>query len=142
MKRSGFNRGLRIILKSQCRFQNSKFKVQNYISFDEWSVLKLKEYGVPADDVEAIQMKEGFFGTFSEAKGISSLIKDRGYKDLLLISSLDHTHRAKISFKNFLKEQTVSVYIQASGERILLRHAIVEFLKLKVYQYFLIENKI
>jgi hypothetical protein len=27
------------------------------------------------EDVEAIKIKEGFFGTFTEAKGISSLIK-------------------------------------------------------------------
>ena len=105
---------------------------------DEWSVLKLKEYGIPAENVEAIKMDEGFFGTFAKAKGISSLIKGRGYKDLLLISSYEHTYRVKISFENFLKEQTASVYIQASGERILLRHAIFEFIKLKIYQYFLV----
>jgi len=105
---------------------------------DEWSVLKLEEHGVPAENVEAMKIEGGFFGTFSEAKGISSLIKGRGYKDILLISSHEHTYRVKISFDNFIKEQTVSVYTQASGERILLRHAIVEFFKLKVYQYFLI----
>jgi len=117
---------------------------------DEWSVLKLKEYGVPAENVEQIKIDEGFFGTFSEAKGISSLIKGRGYNDILLISTLDHTHRVKISFDNFLKNQNISVYacpvksgfyltgVQASEERILLRHAIVEFIKLKIYQYFLV----
>ena len=105
---------------------------------DEWSVLKLKEYGVPEENVEAIKIDEGVFGTRAEAKGITSLINGRGYKSILLISSHEHTYRVKISFENFLKEQTASVYIQASGERILLRHAIFEFIKLKIYQYFLV----
>jgi len=105
---------------------------------DEWSLLKLKEFGVHAKDVEVIKIKEGFFGTFAEAKGISSLIKNRGYKNLLLISSPYHTHRLKISFGNFLKNQNASVYIQKSEGKAFLRDLIIEFVKLKIYQYFLI----
>jgi hypothetical protein len=105
---------------------------------DEWSVLKLKEFGIPEENVEPIKVDEGFFGTFTEAKGISSLLKSRGYKDIVLISSEYHTKRIKTCFDHFLKEQTASVNIQASGERILLRHAIFEFIKLKIYRYFLI----
>ena len=41
---------------------------------DEWSILKLKEFGVPKEHIEPIKIKEGFFGTFAEAKGISSLL--------------------------------------------------------------------
>jgi len=107
---------------------------------DEWSIQKLHEFGVPEENVVAIKIKEGFFGTFSEAKGISSLLKSNGYKNILLISSDDHTKRIKISFDNFLKGQDYSVCIQGSGERILLRQAIVEFIKLKIYQYFLVKN--
>jgi hypothetical protein len=97
-----------------------------------------KEYGVPEENVEPIKIDEGFFGTFSEAKGISSQIKIRGYKAILLISSREHTYRVKISFDNFLKNQNIKIYTQGSGQKVLLRHAIVEFIKLKIYQYFLI----
>ena len=107
---------------------------------DEWSVLKLKEFGVPKENVDPIKIKEGFFGTFSEAKGISSLLNNNIYKNILLISSDDHTKRIKISFDNFLKGQDIKTYTQGSGERILLRHALLEFIKLKLYQYFLIKN--
>ena len=109
---------------------------------DEWSILTLNEFGVPKEHIEPIKMKEGFFGTFSEAKGISSLIKSRGYKEILLISTIDHTHRAKISFENFLINEKVSVYAQSYGEDMLLRNLLVEWVKLKVYQYFLIEKNI
>ena len=105
---------------------------------DEWSILKLKEFGVPKEHIEPIKIKEGFFGTFAEAKSISSLIKSRGYKSLVLVSSPYHTHRLKISFDNFLKNQNTSLLIQGSDAKAFLRDLIVEFFKLKVYQYFLI----
>jgi hypothetical protein len=104
---------------------------------DEWSILKLKEFGVPKERIETIRINEGFFGTFSEAKGISSLIKNRGYKSLLLISSPDHTHRVKISFNKHLKGRA-AFYVQGSEEKQFLRDLIVEFFKLKVYQYLLV----
>jgi uncharacterized SAM-binding protein YcdF (DUF218 family) len=105
---------------------------------DEWSIQKLKEFGVPEKNVEAIKIEGRFFGTFSEAKDISSLLKSRGYNDIVLISSDYHTKRIKISFDNFLKNQDTSIYVQGSGGRLSLRPIIVEFIKLKVYQYFLI----
>ena len=117
---------------------------------EEWSVLKLQEFGVPKENVKPIRIKEGFFGTFSEAKGISSLIKKQGFKSLLLISSPEHLYRAEISFDNFLKDQNILIYacsvksgfyltgVQESGGRALLGDLLVEFIKLKVYQYLLV----
>jgi len=129
---------------------------------NEWSILKLTEFGVPSECIEPIKIKEGFFGTFTEAKGISSLVEKRGYKSLLLISSPEHLYRAEISFDNFLKDQNISIYacpacpvgrnyrtgvksgfyltgVKGSGERdVLLRDLLVEFIKLKVYQYLLV----
>ena len=118
---------------------------------NEWSILKLKEFGVPTECIEPIKAIEGFFGTFSEAKGISSLIKRQGYKSLLLISSPEHLYRAEISFDNFLKDQNTSIYacpvksgfyltgVEGSGESdVSLRDLLVEFIKLKVYQYLLV----
>jgi uncharacterized SAM-binding protein YcdF (DUF218 family) len=129
---------------------------------NEWSILKLTEFGVPEENVKPIRIKEGFFGTFAEAKGISSLIESRGYRSLLLISSPEHLYRAEISFDNFLKDQNTSIYacpacpvgrnyrtgvksgfyltgVKESGGRILLRDLLVEFIKLKVYQYLLVQ---
>ncbi len=117
---------------------------------NEWSNLKLKEFGVPTECIEPIKVKEGFFGTFTEAKGISSLIEKRGYKSLLLISSPEHLYRAEISFDNFLKDQNILIYacpvksgfyltgVEESSGRALLRDLLVEFIKLKVYQCLLV----
>jgi len=107
---------------------------------DQWSLLQLNEFGVPGENVEAIQIKEGFFGTFSEAKGISVLLKRRRYQDIILISSPHHTYRTGISFDKFAKNKNASIYVHASDERVWLRHLLVEFIKLKIYQYFLVRT--
>ena len=107
---------------------------------DEWSIVKLMKLGIPEQNVTHIKIKEGFFGTFSEAKGISALIKEKKYKSVLLIAQSYHTHRVKNSFDGYLKGKNISVYVQGSGEKIFLRDLIIEFFKLKVYQHFLIRQ--
>lgn len=107
---------------------------------DEWSFLQLKKFGVPEENVEAIKIKEGLFGTFSEAKGISAILANRQYKNIALITSSEHTYRTKLSFDNFLKNQNDTIYVQSSDEKKMLRTLIVEYIKLKIYQLFLIKN--
>lgn len=108
---------------------------------DEWAILTLEELGIPEKKIEAISIKEGFFGTFAEAKGVSKLIMERGYQSIILLSSPYHTHRVKISFEEFLKNNGVTLYIQGSDKRASLKEFIIEFIKLKIYQYLLVSSK-
>ena len=105
---------------------------------DEWAIWKLEELGIPKNSIEPISIAPDFFGTLTEAKGISGLLKRRGYKSTILISSPYHTHRVKVSFEKFLKDHNVTFYVQGSGERRLLRQLIIELFKLKIYEYFLV----
>lgn len=105
---------------------------------DEWAMLKLEELGIPKKSVEPLSIAKGFFGTLAEAKYFSMLIIKRGYKNTVLISSPYHTHRVKISFEKYLKDHNVKFYVQGSWDRGLLRELIVEFIKLKIYEYFLV----
>ena len=83
-----------LILSSTGKTEYSRSLGRN-LTNDEWSILKLKEFGVPKEHIEPVKIESGFFGTFTEAKGISSLIKIRGYKSLLLVSTPYHSHRLK-----------------------------------------------
>ena len=105
---------------------------------DEWAIRELEKLGVPRDSVEPISITEGLFGTLTEAKSISRLMKERGYKGLVLISSPCHTHRVKISFEEYLKDYNAELYVKGSGERRLLRELVKEFIKLKIYEYLLV----
>jgi DUF218 domain len=105
---------------------------------NEYSLMKLKEFGVPNENVELIKANDGFFGTLSEAEAVSSLLKKRGSKSLLLIAQPYHTQRVKLSFKKFIGDQNISLTIIGSDEQLCLWHHVLEFIKLKAYQYFLI----
>lgn len=107
---------------------------------DEWSMRTLGEFGVPEEYIEAIEMEGGFWGTFSEAQGISSLVKKRSYKSVLLISTHYHTQRVKITFEHLLKKQGTVLFVQGAGGGILLRGHLLEYLKLKIYKYFLLAD--
>lgn len=120
--------------KGKTRYNHS---LGRNLTNDEWSLMTLNQFGVPKEYVEIIKIPRGFFGTLSEAKYISSLVIQRELKSILLISSHYHTHRMKITFKDFLDE-THNIYIQGSGEKVFLKKYLLEFFKLKIYQYFII----
>ena len=105
---------------------------------NEWAVLKLEQLDIPKKNIEFARVNEGFFGTFSEAKDISRLINNRHYKHIVLITSASHTQRVKISFEKFLGNQNISLFVQGSGETSSLHGLIIEFIKLKIYEYFLL----
>jgi uncharacterized SAM-binding protein YcdF (DUF218 family) len=138
-----FQKGVckRIWIMSRTGITEYSPSLRRNLTNNEWSMRKLGQLGVYRENIEVLKIEEGCFGTFSEAGDVSALIKKRSYKAVILITSRDHTLRTKISFDNFLKNENVSAYVQSSGEKLLLRHLIVEWVKLKVYQYFLIENQ-
>ena len=128
----------RILILSRSGITEYSGMLGRNLTNDEWVIQRLNELDIPTNSVELISIESGFFGTFREAKGISRLIKKRGYKNMVLISSPYHTHRVRISFENFLKDYPITVYIQSSDVRATLRQLLVEFIKLKIYQYFLL----
>jgi uncharacterized SAM-binding protein YcdF (DUF218 family) len=110
---------------------------RNYTN-DEWSFDKLKQFGVPGENIKTIKIEEGFFGTLSEAKHISKVLQQREYTSILLISQAYHTQRVYISFKKLLPSEDVSFYIQNSSDDQRLYAVMIELIKLKVYQLMLL----
>jgi uncharacterized SAM-binding protein YcdF (DUF218 family) len=105
---------------------------------NEWSIRQLKKLSIPRQDIEIIKLEEGFFGTLSEAKGISSLARERNYKNIILISSPEHTRRVKISFEHFLQNASTKIYTLGSEQQPSLMETITELIKLNIYKYFLL----
>ena len=128
----------RIMILSRPGITQYSHRLERNLTNDEWSLLKFKQLGVPKEAVEAITIKEEFFGTLREAKAISKLIKERGYESTILISSPCHTRRVKISFQKFLTDENVPFFVQASDGRPSTMGLISEFIKLKIYQLFLV----
>lgn len=105
---------------------------------DEWAYGKLSELGISRSDIETVPAEKGFFGTLSEAAALSSLVKSRGYKTLILVTSDYHTKRVWKSFSTPLQNTDVSLYIYAAADPSTLLTLIREFAKLLVYSVFLL----
>jgi uncharacterized SAM-binding protein YcdF (DUF218 family) len=105
---------------------------------DEWSILELKRLGVPTDKIEIIKINGGFFGTLSEAKYISKLVRHRKIRTLLLVSQPYHSQRVYISFKKFLPQENFNFYIQSPAETQRFIQMAIELFKLEVYSHLLL----
>ena len=127
-----------ILILSRPGITQYSHRLGRNLTNDEWSLLKLKQLGVPKKAVETITIKEEFFGTLREAKAISGLIKERGYESTILISSSCHTRRVKITFQKFLTDENIRFFVQASDGRPSTMALISEFIKLKLYENLLL----
>lgn len=105
---------------------------------NEWAALLLHKYGVPDENICFIESPDRFFGTLSEAETISKLISDSHFSNTLIITQPHHTKRTYFSFKKFLKNSEVSLYIVGSSEPVPLGECVIETIKYIIYQSFLI----
>jgi uncharacterized SAM-binding protein YcdF (DUF218 family) len=129
-----------LILSRLGKTEYSRLLKRN-LTNDEWDFLKLEQRKILKKDIEHIYLNKGSFGTLAEAKTVSYIVKKRGYKSIILICAPYHSYRVKISFNKFFKNNISSVYIEGSSEHFSLRELLIEFIKLKIYQYILLSMK-
>ena len=103
---------------------------------DEWATEKLKEEGVPVENIEFIPVPPAAFGTFAEARVISALVRARNVRRLVLVSSTHHTKRVWLSFSHFNADNAFESYIYGSEERTGIPEYLSETMKLRFYTYF------
>ncbi len=58
---------------------------------NEWAVKQLAGRGIKKEDIELLSLEKGFFGTLTEAKGISDIAAKRRYERVILVTSPHHT---------------------------------------------------
>ena len=105
---------------------------------DEWSLMTLEGLGVSQKDIQTLEVEPGFFGTYSEARYVSTIARQREWKSLLLITSPHHTKRVRKSFDYFMDGSIVEVSVTASKSQASIFEILAELFKLKFYQYFLL----
>lgn len=105
---------------------------------DEWSLIQLKKYGVPSQNIQLLKIESGYFGTYSEAKYVSKFADKNDLKSLLVITSPHHTNRVKKSFAYFFDDVMTNFCVAASDHEVNFLELLAEFLKVKFYQLFLL----
>jgi uncharacterized SAM-binding protein YcdF (DUF218 family) len=129
-----------LILSRPGKTEYSRLLKRN-LTNDEWDFLKLEQRNILKKDIEHIYLNKSYFGTFAEAKNVSYIVKERGFKSIILICAPYHSHRVRISFNKFLKNNNLLVYVEGSSEHFFLGELLIEFIKLKIYQYILLSMR-
>ena len=104
------------------------------LSADEWVVENFRTLGITADKIQFIDIGEGFFGTWSEAKGLSRLVGERGYRRIILVTSPFHSRRVWESFSRTIENADTNVFLYLSDEPAYLRDLLTEHAKLLFYR--------
>jgi len=108
------------------------------LTFNEWAIERLVGLGVKKENIEPVPIEKGFFGTYSEARSISNIVLNRGYKSLILVSSQIHTMRVWKSFSKFVKNRNINLYIYTSNDIPRTITIFQEYFKLQIYEIFLL----
>jgi uncharacterized SAM-binding protein YcdF (DUF218 family) len=110
-------------------------ELRRNLTNDEWSVRELEALKVKRGDVVPVSVRSSYFGTLGEARQISEIVRAKGYKRLVLVSSRYHTRRLHDSFARFLSGTPVEIYIHGAGGGAGWLELVSENIKLLVYDH-------
>lgn len=116
-------------------------EVGRNLTNNEWSVQQLENQGIKKQDLELVSTTGGYFGTLSEAKAVTELMKVRGYRTALLVTAPHHTARVKRSFSRILGEINGECFVTSSEEKAPIGELLMENIKLAVYTLILLPTQ-
>ena len=85
-------------------------------------------------EAECVAFEEAFFGTWSEAKALSRIVRERGYRRLILVTSPSHGRRVWESFSSTIEQPDGRLYLYLSDEPVDRHNLLREYVKLLVYR--------
>ena len=127
-------RAARVLVLSQQALMEFSPALGRNLTADEWVVENFGAFGIKADAIEFVAIEEGFFGTWSEAKGLSRFVRERGYRRLILVTPPFHSRRVWESFSRTIEQPDASFFLYLSDESAYLRHLLPEYVKLLLYR--------
>ena len=108
---------------------------------DEWSIRELEKLNVRKEDIEPASVKKGIFGTLSEAKDLSNIVRKKGSHRLILVTSNYHTRRVFSTFSKYASNNSFEIFIYGSNDTTGLGDLFLEYFKLLMYNNFSIPDR-
>ena len=127
-------RAARVLVLRQHALMEFSPALGRNLTADEWVIKNLGALGISANDIEFVGFEAGYFGTWSEAEGLSRLVRERRYRRLILVTSALHSRRAWESFSRAIEQPETSVFLYISDEPGCLRDLLLEYVKLLAYR--------
>ena len=107
---------------------------------NEWAIRELERLNVRKEDIEPVSVQKKGFGTLSEAKELSDIVRKKGCNRLILVTSDYHTQRVWHAFSKYMADNSFELYIYGSEDVKNLRGLLVEYIKLFMYEHFVIKE--
>jgi uncharacterized SAM-binding protein YcdF (DUF218 family) len=105
---------------------------------NEWAIMELERLNVRKEDIEPVSVQKKIFGTLSEAKDLSDIVRKKGCNRLILVTSDYHTRRVLHAFLKYGAENSFELYIYGSKNEKKFIDLLSEYMKLFVYDHFAI----
>lgn len=107
---------------------------------NEWAIRELERFNVRKEDIEPVSVQKKAFGTLSEAKDLSDIVRKKGCNRLILVTSDYHTRRALHAFLKYGSDNSFELYIYGSENEKNLIGLLSEYMKLFIYDHFAIQG--
>lgn len=107
---------------------------------NEWTIRELERLNVRKEDIEPVSVQKKGFGTLSEAKDLSDIVRKKGYNRLILVTSDYHTRRVLNTFLKYMSENSFELYIYGSEDEKSFSVLFSEYIKLLMYDLFAIHG--
>ena len=105
---------------------------------NEWAIRELERLNVRKEDIEPVSVQKKGFGTLSEAKGLSDIVRKKGCNRLILVTSDYHTRRVLHTFLRYGSDNSFELYLYGSESEKDLIGLLSEYMKLFMYDHFAI----
>jgi len=134
-------RATRVLVLSETELMAYSPALGRNPTVNEWAVAEFGALGVAAGAIEFVALEEGFFGTWSEANGLSQFLRERRLRRLILVTSPLHSRRAWESFSRTVEQPDKNLFLYLSDEPTGRRHALTEYAKLILYRALLFRSR-
>jgi hypothetical protein len=105
---------------------------------NEWAIRELEKLNVGKEDIEPVSVQKKRFGTLSEAKDLSDIVRKKGCNRLILVTSDYHTRRVLHTFLKYGSDNSFELYIYGSEDEKNFKRLFIEYIKLFIYDHFTI----
>jgi uncharacterized SAM-binding protein YcdF (DUF218 family) len=130
--------GERILVATVAGITEYAPDLERNLTNDEWTLRQLERLGVGREDIEFINLENGFFGTLTEAKTLRTLSVERGIERLVLVCSGYHSRRVWMTFSALFEGSGVEIEIHTADEKIGTWGLLIEYGKFLFYKNVLI----
>ena len=121
-----------------------KRRVENYPTQFDLFTMVTEGFGIPAEAILSPDMRVG--STIEEANLVRAFVLDKGYKSIIVVTSLIHSRRAYLTFRRVFKDSEVKLislpshYQQFNPKdwwknRTYAKELIIEYQKLIYYKF-------